>query len=657
MTTRRDELTELLRRAGLEGTGDRRAEEVLPPWVAWRPVVALETEPTVTVQGSAADEVNAQWHRLAAERGILAGDGVFLIDVAGDWTGRRREWTRVRLGAEWDLAGVLGQEFVTASVDGGAVVGVTSEEGAVWLVVVDRIRERREEAARVAVRETPEERAAAWAALMRGPGPGEPLRGPWADGIVVNFATPDDVSVGLLGQSRYVLFRPLPPEVADAAFAHPDWHVRSMAAEMQRDVTPEQWARLILGEQDARRRRGLVMIAVDRRAELPEDVVRQLAADPVALVRAEVAQLPGPPVDLAIELTRDPEPAVRAAACRVAWPRLDLPGREGLLADPEREVRRSARSEHHREHPVTLAVFETGDLDHKLLGSRPLAPDLAEHLARQEDATIRRTLAHHAQLPPDLVAFLAEDPDPGVRFAVSTRADLSEEQRAGIRIEFEPGTHYGDLKWVRALHDDADAMRRLALSAHPLVRRSVARARHLPPDVVELLARDEDRVVRLFLAESCDDAPADMLLEVWQWWTGSLSCPDRPHGHPNFPRTDLLRYADDPNPRLRQLALDDPESTPELVERLSRDPSAEVRRRAVADPRLTAVSAVRLLDDPDDSVRHEAISHPHLPAHVLTGLLRDPDTARAAAEHPALPVEVLRWMSERLHEEVPSVTA
>jgi outer membrane protein assembly factor BamB len=58
-----------------------------------------------------------------------------------------------------------------------------------------------------------------------------------------------------------------------------------------------------------------------------------------------------------------------------------------------------------------------------------------------------------------------------------------------------------------------------------------------------LLARDEDRVVQLFLAESCDDAPADMLLEVWQWWTGSLSRPDRPHGHPNFPRHGLLRYS------------------------------------------------------------------------------------------------------------------
>jgi hypothetical protein len=168
---------------------------------------------------------------------------------------------------------------------------------------------------------------------------------------------------------------------------------------------------------------------------------------------------------------------------------------------------------------------------------------------------------------------------------------------------------------------------------------------------VELLARDEDRVVQLFLAESCDDAPAVMLLRVWQWWTGSLSAPDRPHGHPNFPRHDLLRHADDPNPRMRQLALDDPESTPELVERFSRDPDEEVRYRAAKDPRLTAASAVRLLDDPHGHIRQAAFWHARFPARVIVRLLRDPDTAEPAARHPALPVPVMKRMLQ-LHPQL-----
>ncbi|MFC9124464.1 hypothetical protein ACFTXO_32370 [Streptomyces sp. NPDC057067] len=209
---------------------------------------------------------------------------------------------------------------------------------------------------------------------------------------------------------------------------------------------------------------------------------------------------------------------------------------------------------------------------------------------------------------------------------VATRADITEEQRAGISIDFDPSGHYYPLDWVMALHEDPGAMRRLAASCHPLVRRCVARARHLPADVVERLARDDDRVAQLFLAESCDDAPADMLLRVWQWWTGSLTTPDRPHGHPNFP---------------------------ELVETFSRDSNEEVRYRAASDPRLSPASAVRLLDDPHERVRYTAALHPRLPARVLIRLLRDADTAQTAARHPALPVRVMEQMLQRIQPPVP----
>ncbi|MER5436224.1 hypothetical protein [Streptomyces sp. NPDC002588] len=84
------------------------------------------------------------------------------------------------------------------------------------------------------------------------------------------------------------------------------------------------------------------------------------------------------------------------------------------------------------------------------------------------------------------------------------------EERAGIGFPFDARTMSHDLDPVTALHDGPDAMRRLAVSAHPVVRRGVARARRLPADLVERPARDEDRVVHLFLAGSCDDAPADL---------------------------------------------------------------------------------------------------------------------------------------------------
>ncbi|WP_406483043.1 hypothetical protein [Streptomyces platensis] len=98
--------------------------------------------------------------------------------------------------------------------------------------------------------------------------------------------------------------------------------------------------------------------------------------------------------------------------------------------------------------------------------------------------------------------------------------------------------------------------------------------------------------------------------------------PDDPRGHPNFPRHGLLRYAEDPNPRMRQLAPDDPESTLELVERFSRDSAPEVRLRAATDPRLTTSSAVRMLDDPHEHIRHAAARHPTLPVAVMRQMMQ-----------------------------------
>lgn len=657
MTGGRDEYAELLQRAGLEIVGARRTEEVLPPQAAWRPVIAYEAEPTVAVKSDRPDlvaELNAQWHRLAVKDGIIGEDGVFLIDVADHWAGcAPRQWTRVRLTDHWNLAGVLGErpgqpEFVTLSTDGNSLLGATTEEYEVWLVAVDRIRERQEAAAQARAEESPEERAAAWASLRRGPAPVGRRRELWAHGLALNPSTPDELRASLLGLTHFVMWRPMPTAFVEEAMVHPDWKVRQLLAEAQPNITAEQWARLILGEQHPRHRWILTTLAADRRAELAETAYEQLAADSSALVREETARLPGLPLRTVTALAADPDPAVRAAAIPNAWPRLGRPARRRLMGDHHGRVRSEALLQHHQDHPMSQSVFDSEDLKKRAAETCRLERGLAEHLARHGDAGRRCSLAGNPNLDPDLVALLAQDTEENVRSVVATRPDLTEEQRAGIPIDFDPHGHSSALRWVTALHDDPDAMRRLAASSHPLVRRSVARAKRLPPDVIQLLARDEDRVVQLFLAESCDDAPADMLLEVWQWWTGSLSHPDRPRGHPNFPRSGLLRYADDPNPRMRQLALDDPESTPELVERFGRDLAAEVRLRAATDPRLTAASAVRMLDDPHESIRRAAALHPRLPARVLVELLRNTDTAQAAATHPTLPVAVMEQMIQRL---------
>ncbi|MFE9636148.1 PE-PGRS family protein [Streptomyces sp. NPDC006463] len=396
-----------------------------------------------------------------------------------------------------------------------------------------------------------------------------------------NRAVPDDLLVRLLDVEPGFLFRKdLSPAVLDAAVDHPDRNVRGMLVEGRPALTPEQWSRLLLNEPGSARRQLFVEDAAWAGTRLTPDCHQALAADTSPFVRAAAAGLPGMQASLLSALAADPVPRVRSAACTPAWAHLAPAVRDGLLADSDGHVRTAAILRHYQDVPLGPAVLDTlaENARTRALKSCRLEATWAARLASGQDVEVRRTLAENPLLHPHALALLLVDEDKEVRETVAVRADLTEEERAGVRVDIEPGARRGYvLPWVADLHHDPEAMRRLAASSHPFVRSSVARAPRLPTDVIERLARDEDPTVRLFLAESCDDAPADMLLELWHWWDGSLSFPGRPRNHPNFPRSGLLRFATDPNPRLRRLALSDPESTPDLVETFSRDDSEEVR--------------------------------------------------------------------------------
>ena len=169
-------LQELFDRAGLELVGGHgRVVDAHPVAAAWRPVVAGSAEPTITVPGDHPDlvaELNRQWHQLAVEHEVINAEGEFLISVANQSSCcDYGHWTRVRLAKHWDLAGLLGPkpgqpEFVAMSLDGGSVLGSTTEEYAVWFVVVSPFAQWLEASAQAQAVEGPEERETGWGTFL-----------------------------------------------------------------------------------------------------------------------------------------------------------------------------------------------------------------------------------------------------------------------------------------------------------------------------------------------------------------------------------------------------------------------------------------------------------------------------------------------------------
>lgn len=323
---------------------------------------------------------------------------------------------------------------------------------------------------------------------------------------------------------------------------------------------------------------------------------------------------------------------------------------------------------------ILLSLLDIGETG--FLGRTDLPAGVVDAAVVHPTRLVRRCAAEYAQLSAvQWKRFVAASPEPELGSYAAERLAIRQLSRGGRGVELapfaeatppttpgliaamasevpdiDPQSQTTALWWIGALHDNADAMRQLAESPKLLVRRSVARAPRLPADVVALLAGDEDRSVRLFLAESCDDAPPELLLEVASWWQGSFSFPGRPREHPNFPRNGLVRFSADPNPLLRALALDDPASTAELVEHFSSDPDPIVRRAAAEDRRLSPEAAVRLTDDTDQGVYWRILANPALPPESLVLLLLDSrplhvaSSAEIAVRNPTIPIPVLRHM-------------
>ncbi|MGI5255228.1 hypothetical protein [Actinacidiphila glaucinigra] len=470
-------------------------------------------------------------------------------------------------------------------------------------------------------------------------------------GLALNPAAPDDVLLRLLADgppaARMVLCRDraLPDAVVDAVVRHPDRYTRSFLARSPH-AEPAQRARLLDDPEwfvrahlaDAPRMPGGV-----RPRPLPDwAVVRMiLTYDNESLGGNLCFQTSA---KLMESMRTHPEPKVRRMG--VAWTGVPDEARDALLADPDDEVRDSVRRHLRHEDPawverelpdrpchgrahalmhcaLSRGVVEgvlnapVGEGDRWMIAGNPTLPaDVVALLAADADPEVRERIAHRSDLGPDERRALAADTDPRVRLALSVHPALSEAERAAIDYEVPVGGIFGPVLQGLVPRDPA-AVRRDALSGHPLLRRRAARDQSLPSDLVPRLAADDDLGVRVLLAQNHPEAPAELLLSAFLEYTGYERelLLTRPH----FPTAGLSRHAGDEDPAVRALAARDPATAAETVDRLTRDPDPGVRAAGAGHPNLPRARLAELLDD--EELAHRAAANPALEPAVMRRLV------------------------------------
>ncbi|MEV8418270.1 serine/threonine-protein kinase, partial [Streptomyces niveus] len=92
-----------------------------------------------------------------------------------------------------------------------------------------------------------------------------------------------------------------------------------------------------------------------------------------------------------------------------------------------------------------------------------------------------------------------------------------------------------------------EVLRRAATSAHPLLRRTAAQSQHLPPDLLDLLARAEDQVVDNLLGVYHPDTPEEVLMRVYARLGGTFTAPVVAAGPEDDPPWIATAYVSGPS--------------------------------------------------------------------------------------------------------------
>lgn len=351
-----------------------------------------------------------------------------------------------------------------------------------------------------------------------------------------------------------------------------------------------------------------VAMGVEDLAEAYSRPLAELAAATDPKLRVAVAQAwRDRPMAVQLALLTDPDPRVRSAATRAGQPGVPPEYRERCLADPA--VRAN------------------------IAGALPLTLDQFARLLATGDQAVRHAVAGNPHLTADMVAQLQDSTDPSVRLAVAYSRHTTPETRdrllALVQAEAAAGSIDADIalhwssyepSWLR----EAPLAERLTYldCPHTVFRRVLATGRDLPDQAWQRLDDDPDVSVRRAAAHR-PDTPPKVLVRLLRAHGEAFHIRPLLVNHPNFPRQALRGFVDEPDPRVRVLALEDPELPVAELRRLAASEESFLRAGAARHPSVTAGLLEPLLADPEPNVADDAASNPVLPQARMGRILAE----------------------------------
>jgi hypothetical protein len=398
------------------------------------------------------------------------------------------------------------------------------------------------------------------------------------------------------------------------------------------------------------------------------ELLKKLAKDEDAHMRAVAAVNPKTPRRLLLKLAKDKDTWVRLEMARKTKAPVYLLA--VLAKDDDEDIRRYVVW--HGNTPLELLQALAQDNSPRVRTdvamSQRTPPDLLGTLARDKDAKVRYAVAGNSNAPARLLRELAEDPDPEVKARVASHAATPAEVLEQLAKDKDERVR-GTVAWNQKT--SVEILVRFARDESSHVRSRVVSNSNLPNEVLEELAGDKDPDVRiatalqdrawpeLLVRLARDDDPnvrkAVALNKNISAETLRVLASDQISNvrynvvyNPNTPVDVLVRLASDSDKGVRTRVAGSERTPAEILSQMASDEDVEVRRGASHNPNTLEDALRRLAEDADDSVRCGVAHNRNTAAEVLRKLAKDGyDYVRSAvAANPNTPEDVLRVLAQ-----------
>ena len=313
-------------------------------------------------------------------------------------------------------------------------------------------------------------------------------------------------------------------------------------------------------------------------------------------------------------LAEHPEPLARVIAAERSDSGVQL---RTLASDRHRTVRLAVAFNESAPHTAleVLAEDRTRPVRLAVAGNGRTSPDVLEQLGRVRDHDFREAVAGNWSAPAEVLVRLARDRIVRVRLAV---ADNPYAPPEAVEILMDDEQMFP----IAAILDNPEAfgevgLRHLAGSPFPRYRWAAAENPNTPPDVLDALASDVERVpgryighwnpIRMAVAAN-PGTPVEVISRLAtddhadvRWFAAA---------NPRTPIDVLEALAGDDDSRVRCFVAEHRTSTSVLLGQLAGDLEPDVRRNVAANRRCPLAALRRMAIDEDEHVRKAVAAHP-----------------------------------------------